>query len=156
MAIKDETFRIDEFTYTIRQFGTTDGARVMVRLLRGAVGPALSGLLGEVASLAPGKRVDLSKLDLAGALKEVTGRLNEEDFEYVTAAIVRNTDVRGKTPEVVPLANVYESHFAGRYGLLLQVVWKGLVLNYRSFFDDLGKARAAATALAAEPAGGTA
>ena len=107
----------------------------MVRLFK-AVGPAASAAIDSKGGL------DSSSLStIIGNLAE---SLSEEDFDYLCQAFASGSAVQNGSKLVdLKEQGVFDLHFAGRYGELLQWLWFCIEANFGSFLGDLGIERAA-------------
>lgn len=125
-------------TYTITQLGAKQGRSVMVRLFR-ILGPAAAGLTS-------GEDIEAR---LGNALTALARSASEDDFNALCDTFAAATKIR-KTTETnagpghidVPLTPDFDNHFAGRYAELLQWFGACIEVNFASFFDGAGGAKA--------------
>jgi hypothetical protein len=126
MAATPQTKTIGGTVYTVTPFGARKGRTVLfqlTKLLGGAMG-ALAGSGG-----------------IAEAVSAWSASAREEDFTAVCSALESCTtfavDVDGKGGVVVPmpLADVFDDHFAGRYDAMVAWLVFALETNFSSFFS---------------------
>jgi len=108
---------ISGVTYHIQQLGARQGRSIMTRLIR-VVGPAL----GETEDL------DLTKLFEA---------LKEEDVEALCEAFAKTTRVVTGTNKERVLGDIFDDHFAGKYGAMIKWVIACLEVNFGSFLAEV-------------------
>lgn len=121
MGIEKKTTRIGDHTYTLETFGAKQGMSVLMALLR-FVGPSFARAATE--------GTDNVEKALSGALESFALTAKEEDFNFVSDAFAKRCKVEIQTttkggPGVaqIPLADVFDSHFAGGAGLRNMIQW---------------------------------
>lgn len=108
---------IDGSVYTVTQLGAKVGKNLMFRL-----GKALAAA-----------GADSTASGIASALRE-------EDFEFVCDTFARMTTFHTlEAPSKEPrLSDLFDDHFAGRYGALVKWLAFCIEVNFGSFLDELG------------------
>lgn len=110
----------------------------MVRLFK-AIGPA--------ASAAIDSRGNLDRNSLATIVHNLAGTLSEADFDYLCEAFASGSSVQVESKFVgLSEAGVFDLHFAGKYGDLLQWLWFCVEVNFGNFLGDMGIGKATASA----------
>lgn len=150
MPRKQQERAISGVRYRVTQFGALTGGEFLFR-----VGTPLLGL----AAGTLGSKKPLS----AGAISLLTSQLKPEDFswalsQFATCTQVQIVDTHGaphpRTGERkatwVELEGIYDDHFAGDYGAMLEWLKFCAEVNFASFFVGLGE-NAAPEARAATP-----
>lgn len=120
---------IGEFTYKIQQLGSSDGRKVMTRVIK-VMGPVTT------QALAGGADDDTKMAKAVGKLCEL---LSDADLDYLCNTFSRVTRLsRNDDPsKELILAQVIEDHFAGKYGTMLAWLWACFKTNYSNFLDEL-------------------
>lgn len=129
LPFKIESKQIGSYTYTVTQLDALRGRRAAVRLgnilgiAGSAAGDANSGELGGT---------------LATAIGKVLERLTEEQFDYFCDLFAEQTTVSGPDYKGQPqLSEVFATHFADRYGDMIQWFAFCLEVNFKSFIGGL-------------------
>jgi hypothetical protein len=118
-------------TYSVTQLPAFRGLKMLARLTR-TVGPALAKL----ANAEQGGEIDLSSLgDAVGALCE---KLTDAEIDGITRELLFSSTV-----DEQPLLAQFDSHFAGKPELALQVLAFAVEVNFGGFFDAARGALAA-------------
>ena len=133
MAIESRERRIGATTYRITQLPAKRGRAMLVRFVR-LLGPGAGAFVG---GLARGKGGwDFAALGGIGeAVHDLCMRMNDEDLgaicdEFATyTVVVKSRDVE------LPLAKVFDDHFAGQYGEMMAWLRACCEVNFTSFFD---------------------
>jgi len=122
---------IDGCTYRVTQLGATTGAQVMFRL-----GRAFAAVMASVSQ---------GELDLAA--------LSPSDFDWIVVTMKASTKfdlvdtVGGGTVRTVDLAPLFDEHFAGRYGQMLEWLKFALEVNFGPLADAVRSVLSGVTAL---------
>lgn len=112
--METQTKRLGEHEYTVHPLGALKGRKLLVKLIR-VMGPALGS--------DPEKALDA--LD-AGVFEEVCDTFADSSFVTLPS---------GKAPKV---KEVFDLHFAQKYGEMIQWILFSLEVNYGGFFAELG------------------
>lgn len=135
MAHTTEERRLGDTTYRVTTIGALKGRGLMVRLGK-LGGQSLASFLDGLAS---GKTVlDAAvAVGIAEAIREISARLTEEEFAAICDELALHTILvfDEKEPR---LKDVFDTHFAGNYGELVQWFAFALEVNFRSFFGGSG------------------
>ena len=109
---------IDGFVYVITQLGAKKGRTVLAHVMRVVAGAAEAE--APVARIAAG--------------------LTDAEVDYLCDTFAAVTMVaKAETPDAqVKLSDVFDMHFANRYGPMLKWLWAALETNYSSFLSDMG------------------
>jgi len=110
---------IDGYRYHVQQLGAKSGRAVLAKLL---------GILGPAA-------------DSQEPIARLAEKLTDADLDYLCdvfgkATQVENTDKPGA---MLRVCDVFDDHFAGRYGAMLRWLWVCLETNYADFLGELSK-----------------
>lgn len=135
MGIEKRTTTIGEHKYTLETFGAKQGMQVLMALLR-FVGPSFAEAIsvGDV------------EVNLRRALEAFATSAKDEDLTFLTDAFagrctveVVATTAKGQVSTQVPLAKIFDSHFAGGSGLRNLVQWLGWCAkeNFADFLAGL-------------------
>lgn len=153
--------------YTIRLLSTAEGEDPLVRLIE-LLGPAFidalssEQMLGLIAKAAKEDRaVDGALLaevakPIAAAARGIIERLRRDDLSYF-AGIFRDKTKVGSGRNAQALGDIYDVHFAGKYGALREWLTWCIMENFADFFGGGGAIQSAlaavrsAQAQAAEP-----
>lgn len=120
---------IDSYVYTVQQLGAKQGRIVLARMLR-VIGPAA---------------------EAQDSVAKLAASLTDDEVNYLCDTFSKATQV-SKSEDLsrsVALSDVFDDHFAGRYGAMVKWLWAALDTNYASFLGDLGLAGALDAAKAA-------
>lgn len=119
MAFETKTKTIKSTQYDMRQFGALQGRKVLARLLQ-TVGPAIGAIGGSPEA----------------ALALAISKFDSDTVDYLCDSFAPFTTihVNGKG---IALEAVFNVHYAGNYGEMLQWLAFALEVNYASFFADL-------------------
>lgn len=141
---------IDGFTYSIQQLGAKEGRIVLARILRivgGAIAAGAAGGEGES--------------NVTAAVGKLVESLPDAEVNFLCDTFAKGTQVSAEdTPDkVVLMKDVFDDHFAGRYGAMVKWLMAALETNFGSFLDGLGldvealkeKAKAAMSGSPASP-----
>lgn len=125
MGRETERRDIRGVTYEMSQFGAKQGQKVALR-----VGRYMGAVLASLGPFEPGK------LDTTRLMAVILEKLDEADFEVVTEALAGQTFLimEGKR---VSLASVYDAHFAGKIGALMEWLAWGVAFQFQDFFTEL-------------------
>lgn len=118
--------------YSCTMFGATKGQALMVKIVK-VIGPAIArGVSG----------LD-SDVELGPALDYFCQNVTPTLFAEIAKDFADKCMVYGKSPSGeetwLPLAPIYDDHFAGRYECLLEWLKGCFEVNYASFFGVLKK-----------------
>lgn len=118
---KTEIRTIRGVEYQITQFGAREGQVVALRVAK-YMGKALkeAGSLEDPLKLASG----------------ILGCLDESDFDFVTAALAKATMVKIDGKRTL-LSEIYDAHFAGALGAMVEWLAWGVAFNFSDFFSEL-------------------
>ena len=116
-------YTIQGESFTIEQLGAREGSKVLARLTK-AVAP--------VAAMAS---ADTTTEELLAKLLE---SVKEEDLDYLITVFSKTTRVNLSSGKSLPLGDQFDEYFAGKYGLLMQWLYKCLDANFASFLAELG------------------
>jgi hypothetical protein len=107
---------IDGFEYRVTQLGAKQGRVVFTRLAK-VLGQAMADKDNPIAALA--------------------SSLDPGDVDYLcdTFAPVTTVNIQGKEPR---LSDIFDMHFAGKYGPLLKWLGFCMEVNFGSFLDEMG------------------
>lgn len=150
LPFKIESKQIGSYTYTVTQLDALRGRRAAVRL-GNVLGIAGSAVTGE----SPAEDVGATFLSAVGKILE---RLTEEQFDYFCDLFAEQTAVSGPDYKGQPqLSEVFATHFADRYGDMIQWFAFCLEVNFRSFIGGLRPlfARLAAASASSSPKAST-
>lgn len=113
------------FTYRIEKLGALVGKKVLTRLVR-AVGPAFA--------------FEDAEGGVAKTLEALARNLSEELVDYLCDLFAGKTRfcATDKPEAEWSLKDKFDEHFAGRYGAMTLWLKECLVINYESFFLELG------------------
>lgn len=150
LPFKIESRQIGSYTYTVTQLDALRGRRAAVRLgnILGIAGGAMNG---EATADDVGGT-------LAAAIGRILERLTEEQFDYFCDLFAEQTTVSGPGFQGQPQLNdVFATHFADRYGDMVQWFVFCLEVNFRSFIGGLRPlfARLAAASASSSPKAST-
>ena len=109
---------IDGTTYKIQKLGAKVGKRVLARMIR-LVGPAI---------------------EAENTLEKLCSALTDEQLDFFCDTFAAATRLSPEDkPEVeLRLTDVFDDHFAGRYGAMMKWLKASVETNYANFFDELG------------------
>lgn len=128
--LQTEKKTIDKGEYEFRKMGATTGVRNLIRLGK-VIGEPLVKLIAttEDFSLASLLEADVPPAAIASSVSALVQTLDESE----TLAIIRDltNGIRCDGMEVQ-----FDSHFAGRYRHLLNVLASLIRFNYADFFDS--------------------
>lgn len=144
MGIRTEEKQIGENVYRVTTLGAKAGRDLLVRLVKIA-GPTIGEIVKGIDATAAakgskkGEGFDLGDVGLdavASALEKLSESISERDFAYLSDTLATRTEIvyPADGGRAVPLANVYDNHFAGSYGELFGWLAFALGVNYQSFF----------------------
>lgn len=152
-GLKVEERRIGGATYRVTQLGFGAGRPALIRFAR-MVAPAVAELAGAVGSLtaaSAGAALLETAIDgerLGRAFVAFLDRATEDEIAWLCETFAGRTLVRlDGSPAFVPLADVMEIHFAGKYRDALAWIRFALEVNFADFFAGLDTGGAAATLL---------
>lgn len=117
MSLETKSHTINGFTYDIAQLGAKQGRIVLARVLR------IVGVAAEAAD----------------PVAKLASALTDAEIEFLCDTFAKTTMFgQADTGNRVPLKDQFDLHFAGRYGDMIQWLWAALMVNYESFFSELG------------------
>jgi hypothetical protein len=137
--LKTSTKTIGGYTYRVTQLDAVRGRRALGRLGR-VIGSAFEALQGKA-----------DEEGLTSALGKLLSGLSDADVDYFCDLFSACTSVSGGSfgdglePQ---LESVFATHFAGRYGEMLQWLIFCLQANFGSFFGEAAKLMASKSAAA--------
>lgn len=132
---------IDGILFTVNEFSTTEGLRLLTRLTKLCGGSVAKGLEALPKGLDPSEpTVDFSMI--GEAVTELTSRLDEDEIIYLLKRLLGSTLVEG---DVVG-GPAFDRVFQGRYLTLAKVVMFVLEANYKIPLDELMQSGAAVVA----------
>lgn len=145
--MRADTKTIGEHSYKVTQFGAKKGRSVLFQLSK-MLGPALGALTDG---------------DLPQAMAAFARTANENDFDSLCDAFAGSTVVMvsqrlsdGGTREVpFPLSQIFDTHFAGRYGEMLLWLAFSIEVNFSDFLSEGGPLAMAMGSLKKAPASPT-
>ena len=125
---KTEAKTIGGYTYQVTQLGAKQGVSVAARLAR-ILSPVIGGVEGKPSGAA-----------LGSGLKAALAGLDEKDLIALSDAFAALTEVTGgefesRTPKLAPM---FDEHFAGHYGDLVNWLLFCVEVNFASFLDEVG------------------
>lgn len=135
------------FTYHATQFGSRQGGRVLVRLLKMIGGAAGEAIKGE----AEGEK-GLDMATVGAMVANLATTASEKDFDYLCDTFITATSVsREGSGVLLPLSDegVFDLHFAGEYIELGQWLLFCIETNFGGFLGEGGivqRIKAGATA----------
>lgn len=140
MGIKTERREIGTATYIVTQFGGLKGRSVLFRLSK-IIGPIVAG------GIAGGKDatdIERAMLQMVGSgIAGYVEHAKEEDFIYLceTFAAITKVEQRLESGESikVQLGDVFDSHFAGKYGEMLLWLAFAVEVNFANFLGEIEK-----------------
>lgn len=147
MAIDVKSKTIDGEVYEFYQLSPRKAVKILTRLLRiigKPVGKAVGNVEGSVMDL------ELSGAVMGEIVASLTDKLDEDVVLDTIEQLLEPVMCDGKQ-----VGKQFETHFAGRIGHLMKVVWAALEVNYSDFFDGgfgLGSLAKRATASKSAPA----
>jgi microcystin degradation protein MlrC len=115
---ESKNHNIDGYTYAVQQLGAKKGRLVLARVIRIVSGAAES---------------DDPVAKLGASLSDA-----EVDYLCDTFAATTQVSKEGDPNKAWVLADVFDDHFAGRYGAMVKWLWAALETNYSSFLSDVG------------------
>lgn len=130
---------IDGRTYKVTLLGAKAGRAMLVRLTK-LLGPAVASFV-EGTLHAKGGATESLTSGFAEAVRELTNRLSEAEFAAICdelskqTAVVIDDEREHREPQ---LNNIFDDHFSGRYGAMLQWLAFSLEANFASFFGASG------------------
>lgn len=135
MSRETESTTIDGDRYEMTQLGATAGYRLFHRLFT-MLGPTFGKVTDALASDGSIQDVNLSSDAAVAAIEALTHHVTERDLDHVINVLKGETHVGvGGSEKTVPLAGVFEVHFAGRIGTLFRWLAWGLKVQFASFLD---------------------
>jgi hypothetical protein len=129
--------------YTFHTMPASVALDVLMDLVK-MLGPGLSPILSNLGSLQGflGKDVDDAKTDFLGhSVTLLCSGLDKEKTKAIISQLGKHTMIEGKGALT---SSLFESHFAGKMGEMIQWIGAALGAQYGDFFDVLGSAMAAA------------
>lgn len=142
--------RIGEHRYRLGVLPYGKGKPVLVRLAK-----LLGGPLGKLVDGGggPGNLSSLldTKLNVGAALAELAQNLNETDLDYLCEVFGQACQVEMQAGKWIPVAQVAEIHFAGKYALMFRWLAACLEVNFADFFGGPGNGLGGLEALFARP-----
>ena len=117
---------IDGQIYSITQLGAKQGRLVLARVLR-----IVAGAAGAAQS------VEDPVEAAAAAAAKLASALTDDEVNYLCDVFSKATQVT-EGAKGWALSDIFDDHFAGRYGAMLQWLWAALETNYSSFLSDVG------------------
>ncbi len=135
---KTDSKTIGGLEYRVSQLGAVKGRAVFLRIVK-LVGPA-------IASVVKGGKIDMKNVDLGDLFKRV--ELTEEDLTFFCDAFAEKTFVVLPDKKAPRLDHVFDAHFAGKYGDMMQWLVFCVSVNFADFFvaAELDAAEANASA----------
>ncbi len=149
--IETRTKEIGGITYQVTQLPAMKGFKLQ-RRLAAILGPPAAEVMGGAVSVSELLKFNLNLGVLAPALRDLFERLTESELETITRSLLETAQVTesGKTGPVMP---VFDTHFAGRYNDLYELIGFALEVNYGDFLGGLGARFASAQARTSPIAG---
>lgn len=140
MAIKTVEKSMRGHTYKVTTLAVDSALDVFSKLVK-CLGPSLGALgkslvvHGEAAEGEP----NLAGLDLAGAMELFAKHYNSDEIKAVLRKLAAVSTVCGEDTQnkELPMADVYDSHFAGNFGGLFDWARFGLEVQFGDFFGEL-------------------
>lgn len=128
------TKTIDGIDFTHTQLGAKEGRKVLVMITK-SVGPGLGKLLGETNAVSVTAAI-------GDAVKDLADSLTVSDLEMLCETMGRSTEMLWDGKFIQLTTDHQDIVFAGKYGTMFKWLWFCLEVNYSSFFDMLGIAKA--------------
>lgn len=121
MAIETRARAIDGKQYKVTQLGAVQGRKVFTRLLR-IIAPLLAAK------------------DPSLGLADVAAHITEADLDALCEVFAAKTMIPTTMSNgaEVPLAGVFDDHFAANYGGMMRWLMFCLEVNFASFFAETG------------------
>lgn len=130
MAESQQEQKIGENTYVVRMFGAKKGRTVLFRLSK-MLGPAMTGLING----------GFSGQGLVMMLSSFAESAKEEDFEFLCDSFADVTKVKRPVSSgeaiVLDLSQVFDDHFRGHYGEMIQWLGFAIRVNFESFLPEM-------------------
>jgi len=152
MARDTHSTEIDGYRYEMTMFGATQSYRLFHRLFR-MLGPTLGPLLEALGTAKNLDDVDVGSEAAIAAIRSLTQSVSEADLDHVIGQLREATHVGVEvgSEKTVPLKQVFDLHFAGRFGPMARWIAWGLGVQYGSFlpaFATMGTPSEGAASLA--------
>lgn len=118
---KTESRQIGNFRYDVTQLGAIEGRAVLARLIR-----LFGGLVGAMGAE--------GKVDLTKGFSNLAEGITEEQMTFFCDTFAKWTQVyaNGKT---LILKDIFDEHFVGEYGAMIEWLGFCLEVNFASFLD---------------------
>jgi hypothetical protein len=129
MALESQVRRIGEFDYKVTQLPARRANRVLLKIGK-TVGPVLL-----MVGLARGEKLT-EKLDTKGILDAIQG-LDENDFEWVLDEFAKVTDVAIAENQNPTLFKIFDVHFAGKQGEMIEWLTFCVEVNFSFLVEGL-------------------
>lgn len=118
MALQQKKKTIGVHTYTHTQLLAGQGRKVLTRLLKLLAGSTTSG----------------GSVNLAG----IASMLNDDDLDFLCDVFAEQTIVSGGPyKSAQPLKQVFQTHFSGNYGEMINWLKFCVEANFSTFFTEL-------------------
>lgn len=132
-GIATKSKQIGSVTFNVTTFGALEGRTILARLVN-MIGPVVRSFKSVADDIAEDREVDKAGV-MIDAIAEAATNLPPKEFGALCDTFARTTEVQYDDGRALPLAGIFDAHFAANY--MEMTMWFAFVLevNFGNFFE---------------------